>query len=324
MKSDLAKGVILAVTAAILWGISGTFGQFLFQERNINVEWMITIRLLASGGLLLAIASAKAHADLFSVWKNRKDGIQLIVFGITGMLTVQYTYFAAIKHSNAATATVLQYIGPILIAAYLALKYQRLPNRKELIALLLAVTGTFLLVTHGRLGSLSISGLALFLGLASAVALAVYTLQPIRLLNKYQPVVVIGWAMVCGGLVFCFVRPPWDVTGIWDFQTYLYTVLIIVFGTLIPFTLYLHAVRLVGGQKASLLASAEPLAATLLAVYWLQTPFILPDWIGSICIVSTVFLLSRDGKSIVRKRSGRLRHLNVNSAERLPRNTRRS
>ncbi len=209
------------------------------------------------------------------------------------MLAVQYTYFAAIQHSNAATATVLQYVGPILIAVFLAMKYRRLPQPKEMLAIFLAVAGTFLLVTHGDFHTLAISGMAFFLGLASAVALAVYTLQPIALLSKYKPSIVIGWGMLCGGLVFSFVKPPWHIEGIWDIYTYSYTTLIILFGTLVAFTLYLNAVKIIGGQKASLLASAEPLAATLLTVYWLQTQFFLIDWIGSLCIISTVFLLGK-------------------------------
>lgn len=36
------------------------------------------------------------------------------------MLAVQYRYFAAIKYPNAATATILQYAGPALIAIYVA------------------------------------------------------------------------------------------------------------------------------------------------------------------------------------------------------------
>ncbi|MDR6339397.1 drug/metabolite transporter (DMT)-like permease [Filimonas zeae] len=54
----------------------------------------------------------------------------------------------------------------------------------------------------------------------------------------------------------------------------------------------MSAVKLIGGQKSSLLASAEPLSAAVLAVVWLGTSFMVLDWIGSLCIISTVFLLS--------------------------------
>lgn len=293
MNVRFVKGFSLAIIAAVFWGVSGTVGQFLFQERAINVEWLITVRMLTSGICLLLFARFGEEVSLFSIWRNRKDAIQLAVFSITGMLAVQYTYFAAIKHSNAATATVLQYSGPIMIAVYLAFKYKRLPKRIELVAIALAVIGTFLLVTHGDIHSLTISRLAFFLGLASAVALAIYTLQPIELLSKYKSSIVIGWGMTAGGFVFSFVRAPWNVEGYWDYQTFLYTGVIILFGTLIAFYFYLTAVKIIGGQRTSLLASAEPLAATLLAVYWLDVPFLLVDWVGSLCIVSTVFLLSR-------------------------------
>ncbi|MCV5003732.1 DMT family transporter, partial [Escherichia coli] len=90
-------GFLLALTAASLWGISGTFGQFLFQQRGVSVEWMITVRMLISGIILLFISAFGKKTDLWSIWKNRKDTMKLLLFGITGMLMVQYTYFAAIK-----------------------------------------------------------------------------------------------------------------------------------------------------------------------------------------------------------------------------------
>lgn len=291
-QTNVLKGFILAISAAILWGVSGTFGQFLFQQRAINIEWLITVRMLISGAILLVISMAGRNKDLWNIWKNRKDAVQLLLFSITGMLAVQYTYFAAIKHSNAATATVLQYAGPVFIAIYLAIVNKRLPKPMEYFAIALAAIGAFLLVTHGDINNLIISRLALFLGLASAVALAIYTLQPIQLLSKYSSMVVIGWGMFLGGLAFSFVKAPWVIEGIWDIYTYNYTGFIVILGTLIPFYAYLRAVKLIGGQKASLLASAEPLSATIMAVLWLNVPFTLIDWIGSICIVSTVFLLS--------------------------------
>lgn len=292
-KSTIYKGFSLAIAAAILWGVSGTLAQFLFQKREINVEWLITVRMLLSGICLLSFAKTSERAPIFKIWKTKNDSLQLLAFSIFGMLAVQYTYFAAIKHSNAATATVLQYAGPIIIAIYLAFKHKRLPSLLELFAIILAIIGTFLLVTNGNINTLAISNTALFFGLASAVALAIYTLMPMTLLSKHKSSVVIGWSLLCGGIAFSFMKAPWDIQGVWDTKTYLFTALIILFGTVFPFYFYLTSVKLIGGQKASLLASAEPLSATLLAVSWLHVPFSLWDWIGTFCIIATVFILSK-------------------------------
>ncbi len=290
------KGFALAIIGATLWGVSGTFGQFLFQQRGVNVEWLITVRMLVSGGILLLFSFSRDSQRTISIVKNKKDFLKLVIFGITGMVTVQYTYFAAVKHSNAATATILQFAGPVLIAIYLALKNRRWPRWVEVLAIGLAVFGTFLLVTHGDVGTLSISKTAFIMGIASAVALAIYTLQPISLLKKYDSGTVVGWGMLIGGIAFSFIRAPWQVAGVWDSYSFISAAFIIVFGTLIAFYTYLTAVKLIGGQKTSLLASAEPLSATLLSVLWLKVPFHTIDWVGSLCIISTVFILSRKEK----------------------------
>ena len=291
-KSLRIKGFMLAIFAATLWGVSGSFGQFLFQQKGVGVEWMITVRMLISGFILLLVSFTSDRASFFEIFKDKKDTRQLIFFSITGMLAVQYTYFAAISHSNAATATVLQFAGPVLIAIYQALKSKKMPAITEIIAVFLAVLGTFLLVTHGNTSTLTISKMALVMGLSSAVALAIYTLQPVKLLNKYSSITVVGWGMFIGGLAFSFVKAPWQVSGHWDLNTFLAAFFIIIFGTLLAFYAYLTAVKIIGGQKSSLLASAEPLSATIIAVVWMNVSFFAMDWIGSACIIATIFILS--------------------------------
>jgi drug/metabolite transporter (DMT)-like permease len=162
MKNHVLKGFLLAIGAAILWGVSGTFGQFLFQKRAVNVEWLITVRMLVTGIVLLLLAGIHKKNEIWQIWHHRKDSLALLLFSIFGVLAVQYTYFAAINYSNAATATVLQYTGPVLIAIYMALNKRKFPSKVACLAILLAILGTFLLVTHGNFGSLSISPLALF------------------------------------------------------------------------------------------------------------------------------------------------------------------
>lgn len=296
MTSPRKLGYVLAVGAAALWGVSGTFAQFLFQHRAINPEWLVTIRLLSAGMMLLLFSLARARAEVFGIWHERRDAIQLIVFGLFGMLAVQYTYFAAISASNAATATVLQYLGPVFITGYAAAREKRLPHWIEAIAIVMSVIGTFFLVTHGNLQALAISRPALFWGLSSAVALAIYSVQPISLLKRFTSSVVIGWGMLIGGVAFTFVHAPWSVAGVWDISTVVSVLFVVFFGTLAAFYSYLTAVKLIGPTKTSLLACAEPLSAACLAVVWLKVPFGFYDWLGTLFVILTIAVLSVPAK----------------------------
>jgi len=286
-------GFVIALAAGTLFGVGGTFGQFLFQHRGVELDWLVTVRLLASGSALLLLSAVRDGHAVLAPWRSRHDAIQLLLFGIFGMLAVQYTYFAAIHASNTATATVLQYTGPAMIAVWLALTSRRWPSPRELAAIALALAGTYLLVTHGRTGVLSISVLALFWGLASAVAAAFNSLQPVGLLHRYKASHITGWGMLIGGLALSFRHQPWDIAGEWDAIAIGFLLFIFVFGTLLSFYFYLKAVRLIGAQKTSLLSCAEPFAAAVLAVLWLGVRWTLMDWLGAALVLATIFLLAR-------------------------------
>ncbi|MFM9401690.1 DMT family transporter [Myroides odoratimimus] len=292
-------GFASAIFAAMLWGVSGAFAQFLFREKEFNAEWLVTVRLLISGVLMLLFGIVRKNPDVVNIWKDKKDVIQLMLFSLLGMLTVQYTYFVTILHSNAATATVIQYTGPVFIAIYLALRLRKCPKPIEFLAIGMAMLGTFLLVTHGDINTLNITPTALIWGIASAIALAVYTLMPVHLLNRYSPIAIIGWSMLIAGIAMSIIHPPHKLEGIWDTDTYLAVLFIIFLGTLIPFYIFLMAIKNIGPQRASLLACAEPLSATLIAVVYFGVNFELMDYIGSLCIITTIFLLTKIKKKVI-------------------------
>lgn len=288
------KGIVFVLTAALFWGISGTVSQYLFQTLHINTEWFTTVRLLCAGMLLLLIAFRKEGIQIFSIWKDKSDVIGIIIFGIVGMIGVQYTYLAAIKHGNAATATILQYVGPALVTGYYILLAKRLPTWKELLAVVSALFGTFLLVTHGNIQSLSISKEAFVWGILSAFGLAFYTIYPIPLLKKWGSFITIGWAMIIGGFVFSFVRAPWQFEGEWYLSTNIAFLFVVLCGTVLAFYCYLESIAYLNASVTSLLACAEPLSATLTSVLFLGVTFGWIDWIGTLLILLTIFILSRE------------------------------
>ena len=291
--TNTTKGFTLASVGALFWGASGVAAQYLFHEKLFTPEWLVVIRMLSSGLILLAIDASKNYDDIFSIWKSSYDRWQLLFFGIFGMLSVQYTYFAAINAGNAATATILQYLAPVVIVCYLTFRYRRLPQKAEVSAILLAVIGTFLLVTKGDFTTLSISDTVLFWGILSAFCAAFYTVQPKYLLHHWRSPLVIGWGMLIGSVILLPVAPPWDFTGIWDWQSFFGLLFVIIFGTVVAFWSYLESIKYIRPTQTSTLGSLEPLSAVALSVFLLNVPFGLIEALGSAMILSTVFCLSR-------------------------------
>ena len=186
-------GIFLVLTAAISWGVSGSVAQYLFTEKHFSTGWLVSIRLLTSGVILLSYLGLTKNKDIWNIWKRRASVGNILIFGLLGMAGVQFTYFAAIETSNAATATLLQYLAPVLIILYIALKRRTIPPFQHVIGIITALLGTYFLVSAGHFSTISIRPEALAWGLSSAFFLALYTLQPAQLLKEFGSTIVVAW-----------------------------------------------------------------------------------------------------------------------------------
>lgn len=298
--STRAKGIFLALFGSTLWGASGIAGQFLMQDRGVSPEWLAAARMIAAGILLLVLDGVRHKESIFSIWKRRSDAVTLLLFSVIGMLGVQYMYFAAIVESNAPTATILQYMMPILVIGWTAFRRRRLPCRRDVLCAALAIGGTALLVTRGEWGTMAISPAALAWGLGSAAAAAFYVIQPKELIRRERSSLVVGWGMLIGGIAFSPIARPWAPAGTFDSAALLALAFVVVFGTAAAFWLYLSSVEYIEPSEAGLLNSAEPLSSILFSMLFFGMAFGAAEWAGTAMVILAVLGVSA-GESAERR-----------------------
>lgn len=287
------RGIFCTLLGGALWGFSGACSDYLFTNYAMDSSWLTVVRMLGAGIVLTAINLTGSRKRSVAIWKNGMDAVQLVIFALLGLAFSQYAYLTSIDHSNAGTATVLQYLGPVLIMGLVCVKNRRLPDRKEGIAILLAVGGTYLLATHGNPKTMVLSQLGLIWGLLSAVSLALYTLLPAKIIPKWGSMIVTGWAMLLGGAAMALISRVWTIPVALDVYGWLAVGGVVIAGTLLAYTLYLQGVADVGAVRASMLASVEPVSATMISALWLGTSFQWIDLVGFAAIMATVFLLAK-------------------------------
>lgn len=295
-KSSTAVGLILTLTGGIFWGFSGSCGQYIFANCGATSSWLVPIRMLFSGIILLCYCAAKNKSKILSVWKGKKNVAVMLLFTLFGLVMCQFSYFRAIELSNAGIATVLQYLSPAMVLVFLCLKNKKAPAISEAISIVLAVGGTFLIATGGSTDGISVSGKALFWGLVAAVCLACYTLLPAPLFKVSDTPTVLGWGMTLGGIGLMPVFAPWKAMPQISFQLVLSTVAIIIFGTVLAYAFYLEGIRRIGATKASIVSSIEPVSAAVISAVWLKSSFSATDIIGMAMIISTIFIIALSTK----------------------------
>ena len=204
-----------------------------------------------SGTVILLGMFVKRRWEIFTIWKDKKDAVHMVIYSVAGMMAVQYSFFVAVEASNGGTATVLQYTNPVMIILYLALFQKVRPKSKEVVAVLLALAGIFLLSTNGNLHTLVITPKGLFMGLLCAVFTCFYSMLPRRLMEKYDEVMVCGWSMFIGGIVLAIWKNPWKIGAGADYQVWGLFGMLVLFGTVIPFIASLKAIMLSGPMSVS-------------------------------------------------------------------------
>lgn len=285
--------MLCSTIGGICWGFSGACGQYLFTKYGISALWLTCVRLLAAGTILTLLALPHHREGLKNIWRQPKDVALLICYGICGLMLCQYAYMTAISFSNAATTTVLQTLSLVFIMLLTCLRLRRLPGRREAVALVLAVFGTWLLATGGDPSHMTLSPQGLFWGLATAAAVTLYTLLPRKLLPRWGREVITGYGMLIGGVALNLVARSWEFTVQLPPQGWLAVAAIVVFGTVLSFSLFMQGVADLGPVKSAMLAATEPVSATVFSVFWLGTAFSATDFIGFGTIVVTIFLLAK-------------------------------
>lgn len=208
MKPDNArKGIACSAAGAVCWGLSGVCSQYLFTYYELDAGWLTAVRMLLSGVALLAFALPSGPRHMTGIFRSRTDVLWLLAFALVGLLLCQYTFLAAIEHSNSATATVLQSLNVVMMALLMAVRHRRGLRRIQVLALLFAVGGTFLVATHGNPSAMVISGAGLAFGLISALGVVTYTLLSRPIIERWGNALVTGWGMLIGGAVLGTAHP---------------------------------------------------------------------------------------------------------------------
>lgn len=285
------KGTMMTLAAGLAWGISGISGQYLMSH-GVHVNLLTSLRLLITGIFLLSLARSKQKEQLVAAWKQPKFLKQVLLFSIFGLVLNQYAFLRAIHLTNAGTATVLQYMAPILILSIVCILNRQRPTSFEIIAIAMAILGTYMIATHGKLGSLAITPKGLMWGLGSAITYSIYILLPVKLIHEWGSTIVIGSGMFIGGILFSLVTKAWQYPLQINVMSILAYIGIIGIGTIFAYTFFLKGVSIVGAVKGSLLASVEPVSSVFLTVLVLGEIFYPIDLLGMLFIFLAVTLIS--------------------------------
>jgi drug/metabolite transporter (DMT)-like permease len=265
---------------------------------DVDVVWLAFARTAIAGPVFLVISLIVDNQRTRALLHDAPMLVRAIIFAIVGVAFIQIAYMSAVKYLGAGNALLLQETGLILIVAYTCIRTLRLPTRRELLALALALFGTAAIATQGNIGSLEIGAVGLAWGLAAGVALAGYNIVPGSLLQKYGSLVTNGYSMTIAAILLAPFARPWEAQATPQMTPtgWLVFAAVVAVGTILAYIVYLQGVKEAGPVKASLIAVFEPVSGMLFSLVWLGEGITPADLVGCAAIVAMMVAVTLPAK----------------------------
>ena len=290
-KSRHHFGPALIILAGCFWGSMGIFvrrlGTFGFSPIQI-----VSIRITIAALFFALLLCFKDRSGFRIAWRDLPLFLGL---GFGSILFFTVCYFSAITIMSLSTAAILLYTSPIWIMLMSVLFFREKLSRIKLIALALAFAGCVLVSGISGEG-LTLTGL--LLGLGSGIGYGLYSILGTVALRKYSPYTVTAYTFVFAAAGSWLVCGPADMISKFSAAAnltglLLFCCLTALVTAVIPFLAYTLGLRTVEASKAGILATIEPLVATIVGIIVFSEQLTLLSGAGIVLILAAVILLNR-------------------------------
>ena len=301
VRAPTAAGLALAVVSAVTFGLSGPFAKAL-TDAGWSASGAVLVRLGGAAAILLVVLAVTRPGVLAAI---RADGPALVLYGVLAMAGVQVAFFNALQHLPVAIALLLEYVGPILVIAWVWVVRRQPPSRRTFAGAIVALFGLSLVVQVWTGIELQWQGLVW--GLAAAVCQASFFLLADRAGSDTPPLVLAGVGMTVGTVVVALlglvgllpIVIDTAATGVLlggvDVGWPVAATLLVVVSSVIAYLTGVAAIRRIGASRGSLVALLEVVASAVAS--WLllgQVPTAVQA-LGGALILAGVALTSTAG-----------------------------
>lgn len=281
---------IMVLIAGCLWGSMGIFVRHL-NDYGLNSMDIVAVRVFGAVvvlGVFLLIYNRKLfRIKLKDIWCFVGTGIVSIVF-------FSYCYFTTIQIATLSIAAIMLYTAPSFVILMSAVLFKEKFNLQKGIALIMTFGGLILVtgVLHD-VESLSVKGI--LFGLGSGVGYALYSIFGRYALEKnYHTYTISFYTFLFASVgVFPFIRIEKITEALTiNRQGILYAAGLIFFVTVLPYLTYTVGLSYMEGGVASVLATIEPVVATLIGVIIYKEEILPSAVMGVVMVIAATVLIS--------------------------------
>ena len=284
-----APALILA--AGTLWGIMGIFVRKLGTYGFSSIQ-IASLRIIF-GALIFFAITAVAKRELLKI-KVQDVGI-FIGMGLISLLLFTICYFTTINMASLSVAAILLYTSPIWVMLMSLVCFREKMTKRKVLAVVMAFVGCVLVSGIG--GATQLSFKIIGIGLMSAVGYGLYSIFGTFALRKYSPLTVTTYAFLFGAIGALFVCNPTEIVDIVcrsDEQSFLIMLILLTafITAVLPYLLYTMGLAAMRASSAAIMASVEPVVATIAGVVVFREAMTVAAFAGILLVIGAIIILN--------------------------------
>ena len=289
-ENTAALGTALVIIAGVFWGSMGIF------VRAMGKYGFDSIQIAALRLTVAAVVFAVLHCVIERgvLWIAARDIPLFLGLGLGSILFFTVCYFSAINMMTLSTAAILLYTSPIWVMLMSCAFFKERLTARKLAALVCAFGGCVLVSGIGG-GAMTARGL--IVGLCSGIGYGLYSILGSVALKKYSALTVTTYTFVIAAVGAWIICDPADMTAKLAAAESMWRLagLVVLTGlvtAVIPFAAYTRGLTYVEPSRAAILATVEPMVATLLGALVFAEPVTLLSGLGIVLILVSVVMLN--------------------------------
>ena len=292
---EMNKYSFCILGAGSLWGLMGLFTRQ-FTERGFSSANTVFIRSL-SGCLFFALAMLIADRKAFKI--KLRDIWCFLGGGLCSLLFFTVCYFQAIRLCSLSVAAILLYTAPSFVMLMSIVLFGEKMTGRKVAALIMAFLGCCFVSGLGG----GITAMGFVYGICAGFGYALYTVfSRFAMLRGYNSFTINFYSsLFCGlgaGLIWGVEEPIRLATASGDIILFS-----LFFGFVVSFLPYmLYTQGLIGTEngKASVMASIEPVVATLVGIFVFNEKMDILCAAGVLLVLGAIAVLN-SGKKVEEK-----------------------
>lgn len=284
----------LVLAAGSLWGLMGLL------VRSLNATGLSSMEIAAIRSTITCI-SLFAGMLLFNRKAFRIKWKDIWCFIGTGACSVtffNYCYFKTMTLTSLSVAAVLLYTAPAIVMLMSAFLFKEKLTVKKIAALFLAFLGcAFVSGIVGGAGTLSVKGI--LFGLGAGFGYALYSIFGRYALERgYSSLTISFYTFLCSSVCTFFFADWGEIVSALsgNASVMIRTVVLVLIVTLLPYLSYTRGLNGLENGTASVLASIEPVVATLVGVAIYKETLNMWNVMGICLVLGSIVLINVKGK----------------------------